>query len=523
MSDRLQQHPFSPTLRARPDIAVAQSIGSVARSIRSSEIPISTSIGLVLAALAAITVIAVVIALRTRVSVAAVGWLYLLIVLPVTLRWGRAVGLTTAAVAAFLLLTFLTEPRGLPYTKNGIDLISLLLSTGCIAIAVLLVHPAEREQRGREGVLAETIRSSIDAAIDITLDGIIVSWNTGAERLYGYGPQQVIGQPITMLALPFQSGEILPALEGLGRGERLTPCETTALSCDGRRLDVSLAISARKDADGDVRGASLLVQDLTARKRVEQAFRAGDEVLVSAIEKLTDGLLILDQSGQLLFANVRARSLLRPSSEAALEGSFAGLFAHRYTLHPVVRWEDLSRSTNLRFVALGALGAPSGAPSGLYVETFRLVAEAPLHAVRYVMTLRDATNEVQAASRQNLRQKLHEKQGRAENDAVEDATSGLDLTGYVQVSAENSQVRVDGSDQTGRTARTQHGLTNRELEVLHLLVGGHSNQEIAGELCITLNTAERHIANIYRKLGIRSRVHAVAYALQHGLIPPYAP
>jgi DNA-binding NarL/FixJ family response regulator len=66
-------------------------------------------------------------------------------------------------------------------------------------------------------------------------------------------------------------------------------------------------------------------------------------------------------------------------------------------------------------------------------------------------------------------------------------------------------------------------LTNREIEVLRLLTSGRSNQEIADELCITLNTAERHVANIYRKLHVRSRTHAAAYALQHGLIPPPQP
>ena len=68
-------------------------------------------------------------------------------------------------------------------------------------------------------------------------------------------------------------------------------------------------------------------------------------------------------------------------------------------------------------------------------------------------------------------------------------------------------------------AAQRQALTTREAEVLCLIAGGRSNQQIAGELGITVNTVERHIANLYRKLQIRSRAQATAYALQHGFIP----
>jgi PAS domain S-box-containing protein len=509
MSNRLQQQSYSTAIRSRPEESVAQGIARVARSIRASEIPISTLIGLIVLALAAITAVAVVIALRTRVSVAAVGWLYLLIVLPVTLRWGRMAGLATAGVAAFLLLTFLTEPRGLPYTKNGIDLISLLLSTGCIAIAVLLVHPAGRGQREHERELAEMVRSSVDAVIDASLDGTILGWSAGAERLFVYRPQQAVGRPISLLLPRSQAAGLCAGLEALGRGERVASYETAALCSDGKRLDVSVTVSPVRDADGSVRKASLLVYDMTACKRVEQAFRAGDGMLVTAIEKLTDGLLVLDQSGNVLLANGPARLLLRSPSEPVPGGSFDDLFTHRYSLHPTVRWQDVSRVANLRFVALDV----EGLSSGLYVEVSRLVAQAPLHTIRYVMTLRDAAPELQAAYEHMRRQDLRRSESEDPGTAMEPVASG----------AANDNGLTREAEQAAGQLRAQHGLTNREVEVLLLLAKGCSNQEIADELCITLNTAERHIANLYRKLHVRSRTHAAAYALQHGLIPPFAP
>src|SRR5712692_757325 len=156
--------------------------------------PTGAAVGLVLLALAAVTLMAVVIDIRTGVSVATVGWLYLLVILPVTLRWGRVAGLTTAGAALVLLLTFETEPRGFPYTHSGVDIIRIAVSMGVAAIAVLLVDRGNHGLPRRERTLAALVAASGGAIAGHDLGGVIVSWNAGAERLYRYAPEEAIGR-----------------------------------------------------------------------------------------------------------------------------------------------------------------------------------------------------------------------------------------------------------------------------------------------------------------------------------------
>jgi DNA-binding CsgD family transcriptional regulator len=130
--------------------------------------------------------------------------------------------------------------------------------------------------------------------------------------------------------------------------------------------------------------------------------------------------------------------------------------------------------------------------------------EVPLNAARYLMTLRDAAPEVAEAYEQIL--------------WGERPSNGLHAEGVASPMPGQGNGHAPVADEL-----PHHGLTHREIEVLVLIAGSRSNLEIAGDLGISLNTVERHIANIYRKLHIRGRVHATAYALQHGLTPPYNP
>ena len=113
------------------------------------------------------------------------------------------------------------------------------------------------------------IESSHDAIITKTLDGIITSWNAGAEHIFGYKPQEVIGKSVTILIPPDHENEEPAILEGLRRGERVDHYETIRVRKDGERLDISLTISPIKDATGKIIGASKIARDITARKQAE--------------------------------------------------------------------------------------------------------------------------------------------------------------------------------------------------------------------------------------------------------------
>jgi two-component system, chemotaxis family, CheB/CheR fusion protein len=125
--------------------------------------------------------------------------------------------------------------------------------------------------------LAAVVESSNDAIIAMDLDGVIDSWNQGAERLYGYTAQEATGQPIATLIPPERSGEEKGLLERLRRGERIESFETTRQRKDGTVFDVSLTISPVKNGRGEVVGASKIARDITERKRAEEAIRAAYE------------------------------------------------------------------------------------------------------------------------------------------------------------------------------------------------------------------------------------------------------
>ncbi|MCL5737018.1 MAG: PAS domain S-box protein [Actinobacteria bacterium] len=118
--------------------------------------------------------------------------------------------------------------------------------------------------------LAAIVQSSEDAIIGKTLDGIIVSWNGGAERLYGYAPEEIIGKPVAVL-VPSQVADDLPAImERIRRGEGVAPYETVRVRKDGSPVDVSVTMSPVKDLNGNVIGASTIARDITQRNRAEQ-------------------------------------------------------------------------------------------------------------------------------------------------------------------------------------------------------------------------------------------------------------
>src|SRR5690606_17444073 len=114
--------------------------------------------------------------------------------------------------------------------------------------------------------LAAIVESSDDAILAKDLDGIIMSWNTGAEQLFGYRPEEVIGRSVTML-IPAERNEEEPAiLARIRRGERIEHYETVRRCKDGSVVDISLSVSPMKDRSGRIIGASTIARDVTEKK-----------------------------------------------------------------------------------------------------------------------------------------------------------------------------------------------------------------------------------------------------------------
>jgi PAS domain S-box-containing protein len=119
--------------------------------------------------------------------------------------------------------------------------------------------------------LAAIVDSSEDAIIGKTLDTTIVSWNHGAERIYGYTATEAIGQPIGILLPPGSEDEVPRIMERIRRGEKVGHYETKRQRKDGTIIDVSVTVSPLKTRDGDVIGASAIARDITERKQAEAA------------------------------------------------------------------------------------------------------------------------------------------------------------------------------------------------------------------------------------------------------------
>ena len=117
--------------------------------------------------------------------------------------------------------------------------------------------------------IASIVESSDDAIIGEDLDGTITSWNWGAQHIYGYSAQEVIGKPVTMLIPPERQHEEPSILERIRRGERIGNYETVRRRKDGSLVDISLTVSPVKGTDGKITGASKIARDISERKRSE--------------------------------------------------------------------------------------------------------------------------------------------------------------------------------------------------------------------------------------------------------------
>jgi len=118
--------------------------------------------------------------------------------------------------------------------------------------------------------LAAIVESSTDAIIAKNLNGTITSWNPGAEKLFGYTAEEVIGRPITILMPPDRHDEEPEILARIRRGEKIVHYETVRRRKDGSLVDISLSVSPVMTRDGNVVGASKIARDITDRKRAEE-------------------------------------------------------------------------------------------------------------------------------------------------------------------------------------------------------------------------------------------------------------
>lgn len=170
--------------------------------------------------------------------------------------------------------------------KNGenidvsLTISPVLSSRGEIIGASHVARNISDRKRSEERLelLAAVVESSEDAIISKTLDGTILTWNSGAERVYGFPASETIGRPMMMLLPPGREDEEIEILARIARGERVEHFETERLTKKGDLIDVSLTISPIRDRTGTIRGASHVARNITERKRLDMQLRQAQKL-----------------------------------------------------------------------------------------------------------------------------------------------------------------------------------------------------------------------------------------------------
>jgi PAS domain S-box-containing protein len=213
------------------------------------------------------------------------------------------------------MMTDAAKGPGRPEPDEEAQLRSVALQN---ASSIFAARQREDELRAR---LAAVVESSDDAIISKTLQSIITTWNKGAERIFGYKAEEVIGKSITILIPPDRQQEETEILNRLRRGEHIDHYETVRLRKDGARLDISLTISPIRDATGTIIGASKIARDITMRKQLEQALRESEARLRAVVEATPECVKIISPDGKLMFVNPAGISMIEAPGLPSVQGS----------------------------------------------------------------------------------------------------------------------------------------------------------------------------------------------------------
>jgi PAS domain S-box-containing protein len=155
--------------------------------------------------------------------------------------------------------------------------------------------------------LAAIVEASDDAIIGESLDGKITSWNSGAERIFGFCAEEVIGQPLSQLLTRGQTQQMAGIIKALRHGEHVEQIEATQLHKDGHAMEMSLTVSPVKDKAGKVIGASLIGRDITRRRRAEEALRQSEERFRVALQNAP--VAVFNQDRKLRYTWVNSPTL----------------------------------------------------------------------------------------------------------------------------------------------------------------------------------------------------------------------
>ena len=196
-------------------------------------------------------------------------------------------------------------------------------ASGNLSAISLIVRDVSVRKEGdhARALLASIVESSTDAIHAVNLDGTIISWNRGAELLFGYTTDEAIGKNIRILAPPKRTEEVAQLMTAIAQGALIGPMETKLRGKDGRAVEVSLSISPIRDSSGTVVGASAIARDMTEHNRAERARLETEMKYQSIVNSAIEGIFRTSLDGKVLAANPAVAKILGyESAEDAISG-----------------------------------------------------------------------------------------------------------------------------------------------------------------------------------------------------------
>jgi len=187
-------------------------------------------------------------------------------------------------------------------------------------------HPKGEAER----MLAAIVESSDDAIFAKDMAGTVLTWNRGAERLYGYTSTEIVGRSVNRLIPTGYTDDVEAILGRIARGERVDHYETVRATKDGRLVDVSLSVSPIRDASGTVVGASVIARDITVRKQAELALKESEARLRSLVSSAVDGIIVIDANGVVEAFNAAAERLFGYAAHEIIGGNVNRLMPAPY-------------------------------------------------------------------------------------------------------------------------------------------------------------------------------------------------
>src|ERR1035438_5515518 len=194
------------------------------------------------------------------------------------------------------------------------------------AISVIVRDVSERhEAEQARALLASIVESSDDAIIGKKPDGTIVSWNRGAEVLFGYSSQEIVGKNVAILAPPGRCDEVGRSLATIRKGDRVSPFETVRQRKDGREIDVLVSVSPIRNPAGVVVGASAIAHDIGKRVRTERKLRESEERFREVFEYAPFGMCVTGTDQRYIKVNEAFCRMLGYSEQELLAKTWGAL------------------------------------------------------------------------------------------------------------------------------------------------------------------------------------------------------